>query len=179
MSQSQFLKLLKYLLLWNLWNIQKMTRQYHKHQCALSLKFYKMLTLGLVFRFSHTASQIQSAFCEPLLIPASLPGKKVKVVQSCRTLCDPMDCVHGILQTRILEWVACLFSRGSSQPRNWTGVSCTAGGSSTNWAMREALEVRAILNEGLSIPTYTAHLSGKNLYPYTSEECSSCFQSVV
>ena len=59
-----------------------MTRQYHKHQCALSLKFYKMLTLGLVFRFSHTASQIQSAFCEPLLIPASLPGKKVKVVQS-------------------------------------------------------------------------------------------------
>ena len=95
-----------------------MTRQYHKHQCALSLKFYKMLTLGLIFRFSYTASQIRSAFCEPLLIPASLPGKKAKVVQSCRTLCDPMDCVHGILQTRILEWVACPFSRGSSQPRN-------------------------------------------------------------
>ena len=42
------------------------------------------------------------------------------VAQSCLTLCDPMDCsppgssVHGILQARILEWVAILFSRGSS-----------------------------------------------------------------
>ena len=40
---------------------------------------------------------------------------KVKVAQSCPTLCDPMDyTVHGILQTRILEWVAFPFSRGSS-----------------------------------------------------------------
>ena len=43
---------------------------------------------------------------------------KVKVAQSCLTLCDPMDCIHGILQARILEWVAFPFSRGSSQPRN-------------------------------------------------------------
>ena len=44
---------------------------------------------------------------------------KVKVAQSCPTLCDPMDCtVHGILQKRILEWVAFLFSRESSQSRN-------------------------------------------------------------
>ena len=42
----------------------------------------------------------------------------VKVAQSCPTLCDPMDCtVHGILQARILEWVAFPFSGGSSQPR--------------------------------------------------------------
>ena len=39
---------------------------------------------------------------------------------------------------RILEWVACPFSRGSSWPRNRTGVSCIAGGFFTNWAMREA-----------------------------------------
>ena len=39
---------------------------------------------------------------------------------------------------RILEWVAYPFSRGSSQPRNWTRVSCIAGGFFTNWAMREA-----------------------------------------
>ena len=44
--------------------------------------------------------------------------------KSCVTLCDPMECnppgssVHGILQARILEWVAISFSRGSSQPRN-------------------------------------------------------------
>ena len=43
---------------------------------------------------------------------------KVKVAQLCLTLCDPMDyTVHGILQARILEWVAISFSRGSSQPR--------------------------------------------------------------
>ena len=57
---------------------------------------------------------------EQLLILVSygcVKEKKVKVAQSCLTLCDPMDCmVHGILQARILEWVA--FSRGSSQPRD-------------------------------------------------------------
>ena len=50
--------------------------------------------------------------------------------QSCPTLCNPMDCslpgssVHGILQARILEWVATSFPRGSSPPRDWTQVSC-------------------------------------------------------
>ena len=46
--------------------------------------------------------------------------------------------VHGILQARILEWVAFPFSRGSSRPRNWTRVSCIAGGFFTSWATREA-----------------------------------------
>ena len=55
---------------------------------------------------------------------------KVKVVQSCLTLCNPMDyTVCGILQARILEWVAFPFCRGSSQPRDQTQVSCIAGGS--------------------------------------------------
>ena len=49
---------------------------------------------------------------------------KVKVAQSCLTLCDPMDdTVHGILQAGILEWVAFPFSRGSFQPRDSTQVS--------------------------------------------------------
>ena len=53
---------------------------------------------------------------------------KMKVTQSCPTLCDPMDyTVHGI-QARIQEWVVFLFSRGSSQPRAQTQVSCIAGG---------------------------------------------------
>ena len=43
----------------------------------------------------------------------------VKVTQSCPALCDPKDYTgHGILQARILEWVAVPFSRGSSQPRD-------------------------------------------------------------
>ena len=57
------------------------------------------------------------------------------------TLCDSMDCiVHGILQARILEWVAFLFSRGSSQPRDQTQVSLFADGFFTSWATREAQE---------------------------------------
>ena len=49
--------------------------------------------------------------------------------------CDPMDyTVHGILQARILEWVAFPFSRGSSQPRVWIQVSHIAGGFFTRWA---------------------------------------------
>ena len=48
--------------------------------------------------------------------------------QSCPTLWDPMDyTVYGILQARILEWVAVPFSRGSSQPRDGTHVSRIAG----------------------------------------------------
>ena len=52
--------------------------------------------------------------------------------QSCLTLCDPTDCsllgssVHGIFQARILECVAISYSRGSSQPRDPTLVSCIA-----------------------------------------------------
>ena len=53
---------------------------------------------------------------------------KVKIPQSCMTFCDPKDyTLHRILQARILEWVAFPFSRGSSQPRNRTQVSCIAG----------------------------------------------------
>ena len=53
---------------------------------------------------------------------------KAKVAQSCPTLCDPMDyTIHGILQARILEWVAFPFSRKSSQPKGQTQVSHIAG----------------------------------------------------
>ena len=59
---------------------------------------------------------------------------------ACPTLCNPMDYIfHGTFQARILEWVTFPFSMGSSQPRDWTGVSCIAGGFFTNWATREAL----------------------------------------
>ena len=67
--------------------------------------------------------------------------RKVKVIQSCLTLCNPMDyTAHGILQARILEWVAFPFSRRSSQPRDWTQVSRIAGRFFTSWAIREAQE---------------------------------------
>ena len=53
---------------------------------------------------------------------------KVKVAQPCPTLCDPLDyTVHGILQARILKWIAFPFSRGSYQPSDQTQVSHIAG----------------------------------------------------
>ena len=68
----------------------------------------------------------------------------VKSLQECLTLCDRMVCslpgssVHGILQARILESAAMPFSRGFSQPRDQTHVSCIAGRLFTVWATREA-----------------------------------------
>ena len=77
-------------------------------------------------------------FLRPLAVKVS------EVAQSCPTLCDPVDCsppgssVHGILQARILEWVAISFSRGSSRPRDRTQVSCIAGRCFNLWTSREA-----------------------------------------
>ena len=84
----------------------------------------------------------------------SISPKKVKVLvtQLFLTLCNPVDCsppgfsVHGILQARILEWIAISSSRGSSWPRDETRVSCTANGFFTTWTTREApLQVKFIL----------------------------------
>ena len=68
-----------------------------------------------------------------------------------------MDCnppgssVHGILQARILEWVAIFFSWESSWPRDWTWVSCIAGRFFTLWAIREALKETNKLNEVITL----------------------------
>ena len=69
---------------------------------------------------------------------------KVLVVQYCLTLCNPMDCslpgssVQGILQARILEWVAIPFSRESSWPRDWPWVPSIASRFLTIWTTRKA-----------------------------------------
>ena len=69
----------------------------------------------------------------------------ISVDQLCLTLCDHMDCnlpgssVHGILQARILEWVAISYFRGSSWPRDQTQISYTAGRFFTIWATSSVL----------------------------------------
>ena len=74
---------------------------------------------------------------------------KVLVSQSGPTLCNPMDfsppgsSVHGILQARILEWVAISFSRGSARPRDKTWVSYIAGRLFSNWGTREVQRAKA------------------------------------
>ena len=69
-----------------------------------------------------------------------------EVTQSCPTLCNPMgrslkgSSVHEIFQARVLEWVAISFSRGSSQPRDRTQVSCIAGRCFTVWATMRQID---------------------------------------
>ena len=110
--------------------------------CSLEYRHIKFLNFNLISFF---------------LIPVSQPGYSVfsyvslesesesEVAQSYPTLCDPVDCsppgssIHGILQARILEWVAISFSMGSSWPRDWTQVSRIAGRRFNLWATREAL----------------------------------------
>ena len=84
----------------------------------------------------------------------------VLVTKSCLTLCNPMDCslpgssVRGISQARILEWVAISFFRGSSQPRDWTLISCISRWILFCWATREAPMVTLlqwITQEALSL----------------------------
>ena len=69
----------------------------------------------------------------------------MKITQSCSTLWNPLGyTVHGILQARILEWVAFIFSRVSSQPRDRTQVSRIAGGFFTSWATGKPRAVWAV-----------------------------------
>ena len=80
-----------------------------------------------LFFFNHLKAFAVSIVCE---------WKSLSRVQ----LCNSVDyTVHGILQARILEWVALPFSRGSSQPRDQTQVSHIAGGFFTSWTTREPL----------------------------------------
>ena len=98
---------------------------------------------------SASPSSSQSFSVSVTNIPASSKNANVVVLvaQSCPTLCDPMNCsppgssVHEPFQARILEWVAISFSRGSSQPRDQTRISCTAGRFFSDWAIREALRM--------------------------------------
>ena len=80
--------------------------------------------------------------------------KENEVTQSCPTVCDPVDCslpgssVHGILQARILEWVAISFSRGSSRPRDQTQVFCIAGRRfRACWDLRDHLSQYLVLQQ--------------------------------
>ena len=78
-------------------------------------------------------------FFSPIFFSITLIKVKVLVAHLCLTLCNPMDCnppgssVHEILQSRILEWVAICFSRGSFWPRDQTQVSHVAGRFFTIW----------------------------------------------
>ena len=116
-------------------------RVLHSHLCFLCE--LPVHALGLIYCFSLLV-------CESSLAVLYWAKEYVNLKFWCvrRSVvpdsCNPIDyslpgsSVHGILQARILEWVAISCSRGSSWPRNQTWVSCIAGRLFTSWAMREA-----------------------------------------
>ena len=85
-----------------------------------------------LLRVPWTARRFNHSILKEISPGCSLESES-ELAQSCLTLCNPMDCsppgssVHGILQARILEWVAISFARGSSHPRDRTWVSRTVG----------------------------------------------------
>ena len=93
------------------------------------------------------------------IVHQRLKWSEVKVAQLCPNLCDSVNCslpgssVHGILQARLLDWVAILFSSGSSQPRDRTQVSHIAGRFFTIWATRETCHQKLLctLHEYVSV----------------------------
>ena len=96
--------------------------------------FFRFYINTLIYDICSSLSDLLQSVWPPLG-----PSMKVKVTQLCPALCNPIDyTVHGILQARILEWVAIPFSRASSQPRDRTQVSSITGGFFTSWATREA-----------------------------------------
>ena len=89
--------------------------------------------------------------------------------------CNPMDCsppgssVYGILQARILEWVAISFSTASSWPRNWIQVCCVAGRFFTNCSLYYAILYRTLGH--LWVLLYKVEASGTNLQWILRDDC--------
>ena len=102
-------------------------------QALLLFRTTKLECLNNYIHILITTQAMKTGF--PLIIGFSMAKVKEKFVQSYPTLCDLMDyTVHGILQAKILEWVAFPSSRGSSQHRDWTQVSRIAGRRFNLWA---------------------------------------------
>ena len=96
--------------------------------------FLWLTSLSMIMsRSIHVAANGSISFFNTMKVKVSVAQSCLNWIGSQSTPCEHMDysppgsSVHGILQARILEWVAIPFSRGSSQPRYWTWVSCNAG----------------------------------------------------
>ena len=104
---------------------------------------YNSTPLGLIPCFGLSALCLQTVFLVCVQKKFINYYSDSEVAQLCPTLCDPMDCslpgssVHGIFQEIVLEWIAISFSRGSSQPRDWTRVSRIIDRRFTVWATRD------------------------------------------
>ena len=106
--------------------------------------FLCLILTCIIYSWSYrTGVMSTQCICVCVCVYNSERPLKVIVTQLRLTLCSPMDrsslvsSIHGILQARILEWVAIPSSRGSPRLRNWSWASWIAGRSFTDWATRE------------------------------------------
>ena len=103
-----------------------------------------MIPAWALFQVGKTVNFASVISGPPLLDNAAVSWLLTVVWSLSPTLCDPMDCslpgssVHGILQARILEWVAISFSRGFSWSNVWTCISCIGRRILYHWATKEA-----------------------------------------
>ena len=103
------------------------------HKDNKNLKFRLFLDIASLCNLGKVTNLKLTINLECYLFNFQIGKMVVLDVQLCLTLCDSMDynllssSVHGVLQARILEWVAIPFSRGSSGPKDETWVSCIAG----------------------------------------------------
>ena len=110
----------------------------HQNRIVFRKWLFKKIKWLRVGSFDSNEHILLTASSNRLVFSFFILWSEVKVAQSCPTLCNPVDYTgHGILQARILAWAAVLFSRGSSQPRDQTQISCAAGRFFTSWATRE------------------------------------------
>ena len=107
-----------------------------------------------------------------MLVYISLWGEG-EVAQSCLTLWDPVYCnllgfsIHGILQARILEWIAIAFSRGSSRPRDRTRVSHIGGRRFNLWATKISLKFCFMCEISIEVFWVFAYLMNVHLFSHT------------
>ena len=120
----------------------RLCQSYHFKKCFLIIKAHIFVIFSIkkisILQQHDLSIQLSTSqkFSDLLMILISSfynVSMRAKSLQSCLTLCNPMDCsltgssVHGILQAGIQEWVAISFSSGSSWPRDRTSISCIAG----------------------------------------------------
>ena len=111
------------------------------YSCYLGFKKSQSTLDSWLIKKKRLFQSIHCAFGGQLT--KSAKWKEVKITHSCWILCDPMDCsppdssVHGILQARMLEWVAIPFSMRFSPPGDQTRVSCIAGRFFIVWVTRK------------------------------------------
>ena len=123
------------------------TPRVHPNSCPLSWWCHPTISSSVI-PFSSCPKSLPASESFPMSQLFAWGGQSTGVSALASVLpkksqgCSPPgSSIHGILQARVLEWVAISFSRGSSQPRGWTGVSRIPGRRFNLWATREAQDM--------------------------------------